>query len=132
MTNEDKEVAVHEKKPIRIRYGIEDFPKHLELYQWCMDNPAGKCCCLNDYQDIADSCARAILDMALPMKLRFLTWWKTGELIDDISIKEYSIGFLVKCGVLIPYAFIDFDALYSTPDNYFVEKRFWQYEGIIP
>jgi hypothetical protein len=87
---------------------IKSFPSYEEMYNRFISEGVK--------EDKADREAKALCLLSEPVKERFLHWWHTGELIDDLEIVRIKIS---SCSLpknfRFPTAFIDFDSLYSEP-----------------
>ena len=101
------------------------FPSYEDLFAWFTENSTSILVPPEVKQRIARKEAKALFNIASPVRERFLHWWKTGELIDDLKIEGFSVSYLVKRGDPVPYAFIAFSDLYEKPD-YFSLRYFYQ------
>lgn len=62
--------------------------------------------------------AQDLLHLSSPVRERFIYWWHTGELIDDLQVHEFTISSLQeKQKYRLQCAFLDFDYLYKDRDN---------------
>jgi hypothetical protein len=102
-----------------------EFPSYNELYDFCMKEYAQYSIDLQISSEAADRSARSILKLQLPIKEAFLHWWKTGEVIDDIKVDDYTLGDLFRKGYPPFTCFINFNAIYKNPNNYFTLRLFW-------
>jgi hypothetical protein len=59
-----------------------------------------------------------IMQLTLPVKERFLHWWQTGELRDDLEVRGYRIStFADRLGYHLVIAFIDFDSAFKNSES---------------
>lgn len=90
---------------------IRNFPSYQEMYERFIAE--------GTEEATAERHAQELLLLSTPVKERFLQWWQTGELRDDLQVKEFRISsFQQKWKYSIVCAFIDFNLLWEDPDNY--------------
>lgn len=82
----------------------KDFPTYEQMYEKFIEE--------GTEEGTADYCARWLLQIASPLKERFVHWWHTGELRDDFTIIGYNLSFFIeKQGSSIPFAFLNLDGI---------------------
>jgi hypothetical protein len=90
---------------------VINFPSYQEMYERFVKT--------GEDEATADSHAKEVLLLASSVKERFLHWWQTGELRDDLEVKGFRISsFQQKWKYSMVCAFIDFNVLWEDPDNY--------------
>jgi hypothetical protein len=102
-----------------------DFPSYEELCTWFTEHSTSILVSPEVKERIAYKEAKALSNLTSPVRERFLHWWKTGELIDDLEAFGFSVVFLVKKGDPVQEAFIAFSGLYEKP-NYFSLRYLYQ------
>ncbi|MBW4465553.1 MAG: hypothetical protein KME07_08945 [Pegethrix bostrychoides GSE-TBD4-15B] len=110
-----------------------DFPSYEELLTWCVyaGSLDGEFSYPKSIRSYAKSRVKLFYELSSPVKERFVHWWKTREIIDDLEVKGYTLQYMAnKYPHKIPIAFIYFDDLLQNPDNYFSLKYCHQTYGL--
>jgi hypothetical protein len=101
-------------------------PSFEELSKYLFEHYSSKYFSKERNKKDAEERAKLLLEMSSPIKERFVHWYKTGELMDDLEISGRKMGTLIKKGFIIPDAFIEFYGLYEEPNSYFSLRLFRQ------
>jgi hypothetical protein len=97
------------------------FPSHEELLMWCIYSAQLEYVYATpkSIRKIAATRVELLRELCFPIRERFVHWWKTREIIDDLEIKGYTLGQMVnEQPNQIPCAFRNFNGLYKNPDSY--------------
>lgn len=103
----------------------DNFPSYEELYRWLLENDSCELSNLESNEQRAGRRANALLNLVSPIRERFLHWYRTGEVQDDLQVSEFKLSDYLKKGYSIPIAFVEFNGLYKDPKNYFSVRLLW-------
>jgi hypothetical protein len=101
-----------------------DYPTFDELYDFLFTNYSSKYLPEKDTKELAERRARLLLELPQSIKDRFLHWYKTGEVLDDLEISGCRVGMMIERGFPAPHSFIEFGGLYKRPTHYISLRLF--------